>query len=97
MELGLIAVGLSIVGIEGNALMVFFQSVPFRFYSLFALALVFTLLFTGKDYGPMLQAEIRARRTEEVYAKGSKPMISDDPSSLPDEGGKGSIWYMVLP
>lgn len=97
MELGLIAAGLSSVDIEANVLMVFFQSVPFRFYSLFALVLVFVLLGTGKDYGPMLQAELRARRTGEVFEKGSNPMISEDASILPDEGTTGSIWYMIIP
>jgi Na+/H+ antiporter NhaC len=97
MELGLISVGLSSVNIEANALMVFFQSVPFRFYSLFALVLVFTLLFSGKDYGPMLKAEIRARATGDVFEPGSDPLISEDASILPDEGTKGSIWYMIIP
>lgn len=77
--------------------MVFFQSVPFRFYSLFALVLVFTLLFSGKDYGPMLKAEIRARATGDVFEPGSDPLISEDASILPDEGTKGSIWYMIIP
>lgn len=97
MELGLISVGLSSVDIQANALMVFFQSVPFRFYSLFALVLVFVLIITGKDYGPMLAAEVRARSTGEVFEKGSNPMISEDASILPDEGTKGSVWYMIIP
>ena len=97
MELGLIAAGLSSVGIETNSLFVFFQSIPFRFYSLFSLALVFILIGSGKDYGAMLSAEIRARATGQVYEEGSSPMISVDSSILPEDGVDGSIWDMLIP
>lgn len=97
MELGLIAGGLSSLNIEGNSLLVFFQTIPYRFYSLFGLALVFILILLGRDYGPMWNAEVRARKTGQVYAEGSNPMITEDKDILPDEGVKGSIWYAILP
>ena len=97
MEIGLIAAGLASVGIEGNAFIVFFQSVPYRFYSLFSLILVFVLILTQRDYGEMFKAELRARSTGDVYEKGSNPMISEDKDILPDEGVKGSIWYAIVP
>jgi Na+/H+ antiporter NhaC len=97
MELGLIAGGLASVGIKGNSLIVFFQSIPFRFYSIFTLALVFMLILMQRDYGPMYKAETRARKTGEIYAKNSNPMISKDKDILPDEGVKGSVWYAIIP
>jgi Na+/H+ antiporter NhaC len=36
---------------------VFLDSIPHRFYLLFAIALVFILAFSGRDFGPMLTAE----------------------------------------
>ena len=39
----------------------FFQVLPFRFYCFFALGLVFIVALTGRDFGPMLSAERRAR------------------------------------
>ncbi len=97
MELGLIASGLKSINVEANAMVVFAQSIPFRFYSLFALALVFILIWQKKDYGKMLKAEIRARKTGQVYAEGSNPLVAEDKDLLPDEGTKGSIWDAGLP
>lgn len=97
MELGLIAGGLQGINIEANSLMVFFQTVPFRFYSIFALALVITLLISKKDYGPMFKAEMRARTTGEVYEPGTSPLIAEDEDILPDEGVEGSVWDAALP
>ncbi len=97
MELGLIAAGLADVGLEGDAMTIFFQTIPYRFYSLFALILLFNLILQRKDYGAMLKAEIRARKTGEVYAKGSNPLIADDKNLLPDDGVEGSIWDVIIP
>ncbi|MBN2051377.1 MAG: Na+/H+ antiporter NhaC family protein [Spirochaetales bacterium] len=97
MEIGLIAAGLASVGIEGNAFLVFFQSIPFRFYSLFALVLVFVLTLSNRDFGGMLKAEIRARKTGEVYAAGSNPLVSEDRDILPDEGVRGKVYYALIP
>ncbi|MDC7241299.1 MAG: Na+/H+ antiporter NhaC family protein [Spirochaetales bacterium] len=97
MELSLIAAGMADVGIAGNTMVVFFQTIPYRFYSLLALVLLFTLVLRKKDYGPMLKAEIRARKTGQVNREGANPMITDDASLLPEEGVKGSIWGVILP
>ncbi len=97
MELGLIASGLESINVEANSLMVFLQTVPFRFYSVFALVLVITLIITRKDFGPMYGAEIRAKKTGQVYEPGSSPMISEDEDILPDEGVKGSVWDAAVP
>jgi Na+/H+ antiporter NhaC len=97
MELGLIAAGLESINVEANSLMVFLQTVPFRFYSLFALALVIILIVTRSDYGPMYKAEMRAKRTGQVYEPGSSPMIAEDEDILPDEGVQGSVWDAALP
>lgn len=97
MELGLIAAGLAGVGVEGDAMAVFFQTIPYRFYSLFALILLFNLVIQRKDYGPMLKAEIRARKTGQVYAEGTKPMIADDKDLLPDDATHGSILDVLVP
>lgn len=97
MELGLIAAGLQSVNIEANSLMVFFQSVPFRFYSLFALIFVLTLIITKKDFGPMYKAELRARKTGDVFEPGTNPMVVEDKDILPDEGVVGSVWDAAIP
>ncbi len=97
MELGLIAAGLKSINIEANAILIFFQSIPFRFYSLFAVVLVFILIWQKKDYGKMLKAEIRARKTGQVYASDSNPLISEDKELLPSGDVKGSVWDAAIP
>jgi len=47
-------------GVATNGYDFFFQILPYRFYCIFALALVFLVAFTGRDFGPMLKAERRA-------------------------------------
>ncbi len=41
---------------------VFLESIPFRFYLLFALALVFIIGCSGRDFGPMAASERAARK-----------------------------------
>ncbi len=97
MELGLIQDGLADVGIKANAIVVFLQSVPYRFYVLFLVVFMFASFFMKRDYGSMLKAEIRARKTGEVYAKDSHPMYQEDKNILPDEGVKGNIFDFIFP
>lgn len=97
MELGLIQEGLADVGIKANAIVVFMQSIPYRFYVLFLVVFMFASFFMKRDYGSMLKAEIRARKTGEVYAKDSHPMYQEAKDILPDEGVKGNVWDFVLP
>ncbi len=96
-ELIVIAAALRMQGITANPFVVFFQSIPFRFYSIFSLALVFIIILLRRDYGPMYTAERRARETGAVYAVNHKPMHTHDKDLLPDEGVVGSVWGMILP
>jgi Na+/H+ antiporter NhaC len=50
------------------------QSVPYSFYAIFALVMVGLIAYTGRDFGPMLKAEYRARTSNELWAKGSRPL-----------------------
>lgn len=75
-ELGLINDALKAVGIEANSYEIFLRSIPFRFYDILALVLVFLVGYLMKDFGPMLTAERRARKTGKVLADGAVPMSS---------------------
>lgn len=97
MELGLIASGLAALGIKGSSIIIFIETIPFRFYSLFALAFVFIIVLMGRDFGPMLKAEIRAKRRGQLFAPGSHPLIKEDKDLLPAHGVRGSIWDAVIP
>ncbi|EDP6859114.1 TPA: Na+/H+ antiporter NhaC family protein [Campylobacter lari] len=54
-------VHLGIVKEEINAFEIFVQTLPYRFYNLFMLIFVLLTIYTGREFGPMLKAELRAR------------------------------------
>lgn len=72
MELGLIQAGLDEVGAVGvSAYDVFLSSLRFSFYPVLCLVFVLLVAYTGRDFGPMLAAERRARGTGAVLRPGS--------------------------
>ncbi|MFG5124278.1 Na+/H+ antiporter NhaC family protein [Campylobacter lari] len=52
---------LGIIKEEINAFEIFVQTLPYRFYNLFMLIFVLLTIYTGREFGPMLKAELRAR------------------------------------
>ncbi len=84
-EVGLI--GTAVAGIEGfdeSAYSIFLQSILYSFYPIFALFFVFNVAWSPKEFGPMLKAERRARRTGEVLS----PLAKVDTAALDDEAGE---------
>jgi Na+/H+ antiporter NhaC len=61
---------------EGFA--VFVETLPFRFYCAFTLFVAALVAFTGRDLGPMLAAERRARATGKLLRDGARPMAGRD-------------------
>ncbi len=57
----------------------FVQSIPYRFYPWFALALVFIIARTGRDFGPMRAAEKEAADKLQVPSDAvDQPPVADD-------------------
>jgi len=83
-QVGLIRSALDdMAAIELNAYFVFLNSIPYSFYPLFALGLVIMVVWTGRDFGPMLAAEQRARSSGEVAPPvNSKALIEEDSRQL---------------
>ena len=73
-EIGLIEQGLEMIGSPLDAYSVFIQTIPYRFYPIFALLLALLIGLTGRDFGPMLHAERRARRTGQLVRDGAQPL-----------------------
>jgi Na+/H+ antiporter NhaC len=65
---------------SADAFEVFLASLPYRCYSLFALALVVLVIVMRRDFGPMLTAERRARRDGKPIADDARPMVAVDQS-----------------
>lgn len=70
----------------------------FNFYAFFAVILVFYIVISGKDWGPMARAERRARETGKVLRDGAKPLVSTEVLALPTkEGVEPRASNMIVP
>lgn len=72
-EVGLIEQGLKMIKSTEDAYSVFLQTIPYRFYPIFTLILVFLIGYMNRDFGPMLAAERRARKEGKVLRDGAQP------------------------
>ena len=61
---------------------VFVETIPFRFYCFLSLALAAMIAISGRDFGPMLAAERRARTTGKLVRDGGRPMVNEHVTSL---------------
>ncbi len=63
-EVGLIGTAVAqIDGFDEGAYSIFLSAIPYNFYPLLAILFVLAVAFSGRDFGPMLKAEIRAGTT----------------------------------
>ena len=64
----------NIGGISESAYLLFIHSIAYSFYPFLALFLVGLVVTTGKDFGPMVEAEIRARKdkNKKIRVKAEK-------------------------
>jgi len=77
---------------------VLMSSIIFNFYPLIAMLILFTVIVSKKDIGPMAKAEKRVLTTGKLMDEGSKPMISDVITSYPPkEGIPAKAYNMVIP
>jgi Na+/H+ antiporter NhaC len=58
-------------GLTETAYSLFLQALPYNFYPVLAIAFVFMVAWFGRDFGPMLHAERRARTTGQVSRPGA--------------------------
>ena len=81
-ELSYIQDGLNVIGLDVSAYSVFFRSLRYSFYPFLTLGFVLMIILSGRDYGPMLKAERKARMivaAEDENAEGeAKPAHSID-------------------
>ena len=70
-ELSYIQDGINAIGLDTSAYSVFFHSLAYSFYPFLTLGFVLMIIFSGRDFGPMLKAEHKARLAETVSAEQS--------------------------
>ena len=72
-EVGLIAEAVDLIdGYDEAAYAVFLNSIAYNFYPLLAIVFVFIVAFSGRDFGPMYEAEVRARTTGQVLSPNAR-------------------------
>lgn len=79
-EVGLIGDAMSgIAGLDEPAYTVFLRSIPYSFYPILAVAFVLMVAVTGRDFGPMYRAEVRARAGQvEPTSAADLPALQGD-------------------
>ncbi len=96
MEVGLIDDALQSMNMPYEPYVVFVQSIPYRFYPVLALIFVLMVILTDRDFGPMLKAELRARREGKVIRDGARPASDFDAEILTPVEGKPRRWYNAI-
>ena len=79
-EVGLIGDALnSVPGLDEAAYTVFLKSIPYSFYPILAFIFVLAVAVTGRDFGPMYKAEVRARQGQvSSVSTGDMPSLQGD-------------------
>lgn len=68
-ELSYIQDGINTIGIDASAYSVFFHSLAYSFYPFLTLGFVLMIILSGRDFGPMLKAERKARLADAVVTE----------------------------
>lgn len=104
-EIGYIREGLKIVEQQGtpeflrtgsggeiiSGMQAFLSSLPFRFYPILALFMVFLICVTGRDFGPMRRAERRAQ------TEPPESLAPQGPHATPAESAPPRWWLGFFP
>ncbi len=86
LETGSQLPGAKLAPAEARSLLL--EGLPLRFYSILALVLGTAVALSGRDFGPMLTAERRARRTGATLRAGARPLLGE--AALPFEPATGA-------
>jgi Na+/H+ antiporter NhaC len=94
-EVSLIGDSLKTLGSELEAYAVFVQSIPYNFYPILALFFGLAVAASGRDFGPMLAAERRARGGK-LLSERAVPLAEFDSETLQPPQGKPRRWYNAV-
>lgn len=97
-QIGMIGIGLKAANITSiKPVAAYIKSIPFNLYSILTLIFVGVIMYTGKDYGPMLKAEKRALTTGEYVSPDANPMMDVGMELGEPKKTKPMILTFVLP
>ena len=96
LEISLITQGFESIGMNVSGFGIFLQTIPFRFYNILILVFIVISAVTLYEFGPMKEAEKKARAR-----KADEPVQSLEATSFDDvkpvEGIKLSVWNAIIP
>ncbi len=72
---------------------IFLASLKYSFYPVFTLIFILMLVYTRRDYGPMHQAEFRARHKGQVYRQPTEAAVNSEVEDLDPVPGAPLKWY----
>lgn len=74
----------------------FLESIPYRFYCILTLAMVFLIAFFCRDFGPMAEAEKRCRRTGKCFSDDANPLADFQTKEVEPLSGTPCRWYNAV-
>jgi Na+/H+ antiporter NhaC len=85
-------------GIDVSPYFLWLRSIPYSFYSILAIVMVGIISYTGRDFGPMLKAEYRARTNHELWAEGARPLAGTSELKVAQNASTKSInlWLPII-
>jgi Na+/H+ antiporter NhaC len=92
-ELSLINESFNSIGLQKNAYITFFKTIPVNFYPIFALAFGLAVAYFHRDLFSMHKAESRAAEGKGVMHKNAIPIADLDNSELSSKTGIALRWY----
>lgn len=96
--MGLIGAQYAELGISESEYMTYIFTIPFNFYSILTLVLVAIMIFLKWDFGPMAQAEYRARTTGKLMRDDAEPPSDDEMTGVEmAEGYTPKMRNMIIP
>ncbi len=75
---------------------IFIQTIPYLFYPILAIFTVAMLIFTGRDFGPMLKAERRAATGGGLFRPGAQLAMDVDGKLEEPAHGKPATWVSAV-
>ncbi|MEM1219406.1 MAG: Na+/H+ antiporter NhaC family protein [Bacteroidota bacterium] len=81
----------------GTPYSIFIASLKYSFYPILTLLFILVVVYTGRDFGPMLKAERRARSTGQVAPPSSGGHTEDMEDLSPVEGAPEKSYNAFIP
>jgi len=98
-EIGLIGDSISkMPGLDAEAYLLFLNTIPYSFYPILAIAFVFMVSYTGRDFGPMREAELLAQEHGSNHSTLSREsnQETDDLKSVKDKPQRAFNAYIPV-